>query len=628
MKTLDMMRLSRFLGRIFFRLAGLSWRVHYVRPLSGRAGRVRKRPAFFALWHGRQLSLIHTHRNEGIAILVSLNRDGQYAANVLHSMGFRTIRGSSSRGGMKSIREMAALLRKGIDCVITPDGPRGPAEKAKSGIAQIARLGNRPVIPVGASAWPAVRFKSWDGFILPLPFARVTVVEGEAIPPIKRGDDPQLWTEKVESELNRVTAFADLLASPGAMLVNRILRTLGSLSHPFISITLLFRAVRERKERKGIVKRSRQSPVWLHGSSLGELNGLLPYIEYLKGYGIPVWVTCFTPSGRSFIENMGLSGSYIPLDIRVYSERFIQRIRPRALILAETEIWPNTILKALESSIPCMIINGRLSEKSVRGYRFLGSLPGRLLSCFTGILARSDLDRKRFLSLGIDERIVSVSGDSKILTDHGDPQPQWRTALNTLKPVLVAGSTRKGEEDVLLSAAQSAGYFPLIVPRHLDRINDVRKLMTGKGFSPVLWSELLSASSGESLDFDSVLVDVHGVLAQMYGIADVAFVGGTLVQIGGHNVLEPAMRGVPFIVGPHYDSYTDIVEILSVSGIAHIGSSHEEIANILIELRNNPLSKEDVRVKFEFIKENVLDDFAVLLLRSGIIRMNGTDEKT
>ncbi len=627
MRSPDLLRLSRILGRIFFRLAGLSWRVQYVRTVSLRAGRARNRPAFFAFWHGRMLPLVHTHRNEGVTVLVSQNRDGQYASNVLHSMGFRTVRGSSSRGGFKAVQEIAAILRKGFDCAITPDGPRGPAETLKDGISHISRLGNLPLVPIGSSGWPAVRFSSWDGFILPLPFARVSVVEGRPIPPYKKKDDPQKWVKRVETELNRVTACSDLLASPSVIFFTCIIRMLGAILHPLASLALLLRPTRERKERKGNVKLSRLRPVWLHGSSLGELNGLLPYAEYLKGNGIPVWVTCFTPSGRSFIDRMGLEGSYIPLDIHCFAERFIQRVRPRAFVLAETELWPNIIFKAVVSGIPCMMINARLSERSVRGYRFLGSLTAKLLSCFTGILTRSGEDRRRFLSMGIDERIVSVSGDSKMLTDHGDPPPAWRAGLNTDRPVLVAGSTRKGEEEPLLKAAESAGYFPVIAPRHLDRIDEILDLMVRMGFSPVKWTEL-TGSGIDTLDFDSVLVDVHGVLAQMYGTGDAAFVGGTLVPIGGHNVLEPIMRGVPFIVGSFYSNFAMVVDKLTVSGIAHIASSHGEIADALTRISNNALKRENVRIEFENIKGNVLGDFASMMKRTGIIETDKADEKT
>ncbi len=609
------------------RLIGLSWRIRYVRPSSGRAGKARNRPVFFAFWHGRQLPLIHTHRNEGIRVLVSQNRDGQYVTNVLHSMGFETVRGSSSRGGRNAIREMVTALKEGIDCAITPDGPRGPAEAAKNGIAHIARLGKRPMVAMGTSSWPAIRFSSWDGFMLPLPFAAVSIVEGRPVSPMKREDDLQEWMGMIQAELNRVTACADLLASPSARVFGGILTLLGTVLRPVSSIFLLFRPHMERVERKGYVKMSDDSPVWMHGSSLGELNGLIPYAEYLKGKNVPVWITCFTPSGRSFISKMGLDGSYIPLDIPRFAERFIRRIRPRAFILAETEIWPNTILKAVESGIPCMMINARLSEKSLKGYRFLGSIPGKLLSCFTGILARSASDMKRFISMGIDERIVSVSGDSKILTDRGDPPPQWRDALKTDKPVLVAGSTRNGEEEALLRAAESAGYFPVIAPRHLDRIDYVQDLMSDMGFKPVKWSRLTRSESDE-LDFDSVLVDVHGELARIYGVGDAAFVGGTLVQIGGHNVLEPVMRGLPLIVGPYYSSFAEVVNELTVAGVAYIVSSEEEIADVLVGLSKAPRGDNTVIKEFESIRRQVLDDFAAMIRQAGIIEMDKADEKT
>jgi len=618
-KKPDFLSLSNTLGRIFMRLFGLTWRVRYIYPLSGRSGKVRERPVFFAFWHGRQLPLIHTHRDEGITVLVSLNTDGQYVTNVLHSMGFNTVRGSSSRGGMRAIRETVRILRSGIDCAITPDGPRGPAERAKSGISHIARLGSRPVVPMGTSAFPAVRFRSWDSFILPLLFAKVPVVEGRPIPPLTRGDDQQLWTERVETELNRVTATADLLASPSSISMKMILTFLGSLLRPLAGIALLFRQLRERRERRGYVDSPRNRPVWMHGSSLGELNGLIPFAQYLKSIGIPVWITCFTPSGRSFLEGTSFKCSYIPLDISIYAERFLKRIRPRALILAETEIWPVVLFKTLESDIPCMMVNARLSSGSVRGYRFLGSLIGRMLSCFTGILARSGEDRDRFISLGIDNRLIVVSRDSKLLADHGDPPREWRSLFRTVKPVLIAGSTREGEEDTVLKAALSADFFPVIAPRHLERVPEVIGLIREMGLSPAKWTDIV-AENTPALDFDCVVVDVHGTLARLYGTGDAAFVGGTLVPMGGHNVYEPLMRGIPFIVGPHYDSFAEIVDGLTETGIAHTVSSEDDFVLILRSIRNTPLKKERILMEFEAMKENAMCDFTTMLMRSGIVK--------
>lgn len=617
-----LLRLSRALGRVFMRLIGLTWRVKYVRPSSGRSGRSRGRAVFYAFWHGRQLPLIHTHRGEGVTVLVSRNTDGQYVTNVLHSMGFRTVRGSSSRGGAEALRGMAGSLRRGVDCAITPDGPRGPAEKAKAGAALISRLGGRPVVPMSTSGWPAVRFRSWDRFMLPLPFARVVVVEGSPMRPMSRDEPQEVWLEGLETGLRGVTAYADLLASPRAAAVSVLLGAAARAFRPPAWLLLLHRPKRERRERKGYAGPSHDRPVWMHGSSLGELNGLLPYARGLLRRGVPVYMTCFTPSGRGFIEEHGLPGSFIPLDVPRWTRRFLERTAPRALVLAETEIWPNTILGALSMRIPCVLVNGRLSKKSLRRYRFMTPLPGMMLSCFSTVLARSDEDRKRFLALGVDERTVTVSGDSKFLADSGDPPPEWRKLLACAGPVMVAGSTREGEEEVILRACRSAGYFPVIVPRHLDRVSEVEALMKEMGFKPARWSMLSGIDSNEPA-FDSVLTDVQGILARMYGIGDAAFVGGTLAPIGGHNVLEPAMRGVPFTVGPNFGNFRDTVEQFREMGGASVFSSPGELAAILTALAENPPDRMELRAFFRRLRNGSKDDLFRVLKRAGVMEGNG-----
>lgn len=622
MIRLDLLSLSRVLGRVFMRLIGITWRVEYVRPSSGRSGRTRGRPVFYAFWHGRQLPLIHTHRGEGVTVLVSRNIDGQYVTNVLHSMGFRTVRGSSSRGGAEALRGMVRSLRGGFDCAITPDGPRGPAEKAKTGTALISRLGGRPVVPMGTSGWPSIRFRSWDRFMLPLPFAKVVVVEGRPIRCMGRDEPPEDWLEELATGLRNVTAYADLLSSPRAGLLSALLGAAARAASPLAWLLLLSRSERERRERKGHAPPSHDRPVWMHGSSLGELNGLLPYARGLLQRGIPVYMTCFTPSGRSFIQDQGLHGSFMPLDVPRWTRRFLERTAPRALVLAETEIWPNTILSTLSMRIPCILVNARLSKKSLRWYRLMAPLPGRMLSSFSAVLARSEQDRKRFLSLGVDDRVVTVSGDSKFMADSGDPPSEWRGLLACDGPVMVAGSTREGEEEVILRACRSAGYFPVIVPRHLNRVTEVETLMKEMGFSPARWSELFG-NDRKKVIFDSVLTDVQGVLARMYGIGDAAFVGGTLAPIGGHNVLEPAMRGVPFTVGPNYGNFRDTVEELRENGGAAVFSSSEQLASILESLAERPPDRMELRKGFRLLRGGSKDDLFRVLRKTGVLEENG-----
>ncbi len=601
------------------RVIGMSWRVRYIRSCRCRTGRVRGVPVLYAFWHGCQLPLIHTHRNEGITVLVSLNTDGQYVTNVLHSMGFRTVRGSSSRGGAAALKGMADKLRHGIDCAITPDGPRGPEREAKVGSALISRLGGRPVIPMGTSAFPAVRFKSWDRFLLPLPFSRVTVVEGRPLHPLARGQDPERWISRFETRLNSVTNCARLFTSPAAMTQSLLLSAAASFFGPLIRGVLTFRPKQERRERLGFAETECRRPVWLHGSSLGELNGLLPYVGILRERGIPVHVTCFTPAGRGFIAERGLDGGFMPLDVPGYVRRFLDRVEPRALILSETELWPNALVEVIRRRIPAIMVNARISGG--KGYRFLSPLLGRTLSCFCAVLTRSREDLEIFDSLGVDRCVLRISGDSKLLSDSGDPPEEWRDLLGTGKKVLVAGSTRENEEEVILAACRESGFFPVIVPRHLERVESIDVLMRRMGYHPARWSELMSGSKDSS--FDSVITDVQGVLARMYGIGDAAFVGGTIAEIGGHNVLEPAMRGVPFTVGPHHDNFRSIVAELEGSGAAFTFSDSSQLAEILRNLPETHEIRRIVSEGFAGVREKLIGGILEALEDSGILEDDG-----
>ncbi len=589
---LDLLKLSRVLGKIFMRLCGISWRIRYYHPPGIRAGRTRGRTVLFAFWHGRQLPFIYTHRNEGITVLVSLNTDGQYATNVLHSMGFATVRGSSSSGGMKAIGEMAAVLRSGTDCAITPDGPRGPVYRSSGGAGIISRLSGSPVVPMASSAWPVIRFRSWDGFILPLPFSKVTVVEGRALAPMKRGDDGT-WKEMLESRLRSITAAADLASAPGSSCQYALIEGAARLAGVFARAALSFRPPSEMRERLGEAHSITGAPVWLHGSSLGELTGLMPFIRLVEDLGLKAFITCSTPAGREFIEEQGLRGAFAPLDTPQCVTRFLDAVEPSAFVLAETELWPCTIMTAIRRSIPCIMVNARLGAKRMSRYMLLRPLLGRMLSCFTGLLTRSEADSERFRRLGADSLLIRTTADAKACYDPGDPPDEWRDKLGADTPILVAGSTRQGEDRTVAEAALSAGYLPVLAPRHLDRVGRVIDTLRDLGCSPVLWSQLLQSSYHGNPD--SVVIDVHGVLARLYGLADAAFVGGTLVDIGGHNVLEPLQRGVPVAVGPHCWNFADRIERGRDEGAIKVVTDAQSLRKTLISFLTARPSVEVVR---------------------------------
>lgn len=317
---------------------------------------------------------------------------------------------------------------------------------------------------------------------------------------------------------------------------------------------LLTRPGRERSERMGFVQPRSDRPLWMHGSSLGELAGLAPLASVAASRGMPVHTTCFTPAGRSCLDRTGAAGSFAPLDTPGAVSEFLGRLRPRGLLLSETELWPCTILETLLESVPCSMVNARLSDRSLRLYRlFGGSRPGQLLSCFAAVQCRSREDAGRFLRLGVSPDLVEVTGDSKALCDPGDPPGEWRGLLPD-GDLLVAGSTRPGEEEAVLRASRRAGLVPVIAPRHLDRVGEVVACAASMGYRPATWSALPGGC-------DCVVVDVHGILSRLYGLARVAFVGGSLAPFGSHSILEPLLRGVPVVVGPsHHNFETEVAQ--------------------------------------------------------------------
>lgn len=553
------------LGRVIVSLLGRSWRVKRLRPETG----IRGDSVLYAFWHGVQLPLIYTHRNMGIRIMISRSRDGSLVSAVCEKMGFDPVRGSSSKGGTSAARELVEALRKGLPGAITPDGPRGPAEMVKKGVSLISRRGGVPAVPYGAAAFPAIRLRSWDRFLVPLPFAALCVSEGRPVPPDKCS--PAVLTAAISQQQAR----AELAVNPVAVLLTTVIGIACVLLTPLARLVLSGRNPVERRERMGLVTERFDRPVWLHGASLGELKGLLPVVQKLKLADRPFHVTCTTPAGRNFLQEHDLPGSYLPLDAPWAVRRFLQRVSPAALILAETEFWPVLLGETVSRGIPSAIVNGRLSKKSLRGYRMIKPLFNGILRCFRIILTRSEKDTERFRNLGLS---AETAGDGKTAAEPPSPRRDWSERISPGENgILVAGSTRKGEERIILEAAKSCGMTPVIVPRHDGRIEEIRRICIESGFTPSLWTD------GE-MDCHCVIVNVKGILAALYGLADAAFVGGTLVPVGGHNILEPLAHGVPVIVGPDHFHFTDLVESACRKGMCRVIHDAESGATALREL--------------------------------------------
>ncbi len=318
--------------------------------------------------------------------------------------------------------------------------------------------------------------------------------------------------------------------------------------------------------------------IWIHAVSLGEVNAAVPLIEALmRRYGESSFViTTVTPTGSARV--LQLFGSrvfhvYLPYDLTTAVRRFLDRVRPRLAVIMETEIWPNLFMTCADRDISIVVANARLSEKSLRGYWPIQPLARRAIRCASFVAAQSASDGERLHSLGAANERLAVVGnlkfDMSVPADVVDRGRQFRFAAGAERPVWIAASTHEGEELAVLKAhAEVLRRFPdallLIAPRHPERFKALATACKAFGFRTGTRSEERNADRAKQC----FVVDSMGELLGFYAAADVAFVGGSLVPVGGHNLLEPAALSRPVIVGPQTFNFAEVTEDLIRAGAA------------------------------------------------------------
>lgn len=306
---------------------------------------------------------------------------------------------------------------------------------------------------------------------------------------------------------------------------------------------------------------SKAKPIWVHAASVGEVRGMAPIIARLTGK--PVVVTCSTAAGRAEARaTPGVTAAFLaPADFWPCAAEFLKRVRPAVLLNAESEVWPATLVLARRRKVRIAMVNACLSERSGRRWLWASSLAAAALSGVERAAYQSSEDRARFEALGVPVEAGSVCGNPK--HDLPLPTPQsvgaGRARVTELfagAPVWTAGSTRPGEEELVLeahlaAAAKVPGLRLILAPRHPERAGDVAALLRRGGIPFARWSEPLPFSMSPQI----LLVDAMGVLSGLYPAGFAAFVGGTLLPgSGGHNVIEPAAAGVPVLFGPHTEA--------------------------------------------------------------------------
>jgi 3-deoxy-D-manno-octulosonic-acid transferase len=314
-------------------------------------------------------------------------------------------------------------------------------------------------------------------------------------------------------------------------------------------------------------------PLWVHAVSVGEVGVAATLARALPG-DLPLLVTTITPTGQERARSLlgdRAAVAYLPFDLGFAVHRFFERFRPRALVLAEGDLWPLLLRGAKARGLPVTVVNGRVSDQSFRRMRRLRALLGPLLSRVDRFAVQSAEDAHRLAALGVPATRLTVTGNLKFETAPPDPQPALEGALREVaggRPILVAGSTMAGEEEEVLAAFAAAGggerALLLLAPRHPERCLEVEGLAARRGFRLRRRSRLPEA--GGRGDADVLLLDTVGELAALYRLAAGAFVGGTLVPTGGHNPLEPARFAVPVVAGPAMENFRDIARAFDAAG--------------------------------------------------------------
>ena len=344
-------------------------------------------------------------------------------------------------------------------------------------------------------------------------------------------------------------------------------------------------------ERFGIFPHKLASRViWIHAVSVGETRAAEPLIKALlaRHPAHRILLSHGTPTGRQ--TGVDLYGDrvercYLPYDFGWASRRFLRRFRPEVGVFMETEIWPNLIRASADAAVPVYLVNARMSEKSARGYRRIGGLTSAALSTLSGIGAQTGRDAQRLVDLGAKD--VNLTGNIKF--DRLAPAEMLalgttlRDSFGTQRPVFLAASTREGEETMILDALADAPIpqlLAVIVPRHPQRFGEVAALVKQRGL------KVQRRSENRPIETDTrvVIGDSMGEMFAYYAACDIAFVGGSLLPLGGQNLLEACAVGRPVIVGPHTFNFEDATRGAIEAGAAIRVSDAEELANSIDQL--------------------------------------------
>lgn len=352
-------------------------------------------------------------------------------------------------------------------------------------------------------------------------------------------------------------------------------------------------------------------PIWVHAVSVGEVMTIRYLIQALKEKypSRKFAISTVTPTGNKIAKSIATKDDfvfYLPLDLGMIVKRVINQIDPCLLIIVETEIWPNLIFYLFKKGIPIAMVNGRVSDRSFKGYRRIRFLLKPILNKIDLFCVQSKVDSDRLIHLGVSANKIRITGNMKF--DVVDYAPAFRQeeipeidyedyrlrmGLAAKDKLLIAGSTHPGEEDRVLGVYKKLlNDYPflrlILAPRHPERSRDIEKAAVTYGFNPARISQLKSQTDNETNVQTVFILDTIGQLRSFYSIADIVFVGGSLVKVGGHNILEPAYFERPILFGPYMFNFRDIAGIFLKNKAAVLVQDANQLYKAVASLLKDP----------------------------------------
>ena len=356
--------------------------------------------------------------------------------------------------------------------------------------------------------------------------------------------------------------------------------------------------------------------IWVHAVSVGESLAAIPLIKLLQQRypDIPITVTNETITGAERIRaELGHSVTqlYFPYDLPLILRKFFKALQPKLLILLETELWPNLLATSQLYQVPVVLVNARLSERSAKFYRRILPIIRKMLKSIDVIAAQFQADADRFIALGFPAEKIQVTGSLKFdltlplqLTEQSQ---RWRKIWGEKRLVWIAASTHPGEEELILQAfTEARRFYPdlllVSIPRHVDRVSQLEQLYSSQAYKIIKRSEQNESEMG---DVDVFIGDTMGELLIFYAAADIAFIGGSLVEKGGQNPLEPAAIGLPLLTGPYTFNFATITEQLKQRNVETQVTNAKELAEQVIALLSDPARRQQkAHEAKKFVAEN------------------------